>query len=271
MYSRTIPISKRTERVATHQRLVRAARRAIAPYLPTNLTFPSAKQIIHFEGKNGPDGLASKHSVNDDPPDFFNPKNPSDRALLTEIKNRIYNLHVALKKKNSIRVNFEAAWLSHVVIDGLTPAHHQPFKEQLKEIDPRESHEISSRFKRIFYSGGDSAIESFVLNWKRLGPHGLGTNHMMFEAGIDFLVMPMSPRSLAEIEITSADLKKIKSGRFISLYTAAIKEINTLNMFERYEESSWTTELATEVREKLIPVAVRMVVLAWLAAVYKGK
>ena len=271
MYSRTIPLSKKTEKVATHQRLIRAARRATVPFLPTNTTFPPAKQIIHFEGKNGPDGLASKHSVGDEPTEFINPKDPTDRKLLAEIKNRIYNLHIAIKKKNHIRANFEAAWLSHIIIDGLTPPHHQPFKEQLKEIDPREAAEIDSRLKRIFTSGGDNALDTFALNWKRLGPHGVGTNHMMFEAGVDLLVMPLSPRHLSRVEITTAELKRVKSGRFISLYSDAVKKINSLRMFERYEKSSWTTDLATDVRETLIPEIVRMITLAWLAAVYKGK
>ena len=270
MYSRTIPLSKRTEKVATHQRLIRASRRTITPYLPTNITFPSAKQIIHFEGKNGPDGLASKHSVDDEPHDFYNPNDPSDYALLTEIKNHVYNLHIAIKKKNHTRANFEAAWLSHIVIDGLTPAHHQPFKEQLKEIDPRDAHEINSRLKRIFYSS-DSTIESLTNNWKRLGPRGIGTNHMMFEAGIEFIVMPMSPRQLAKVTITTDELKKVKSGHFLQIYIATAKKIDSLHMFERYEKSSWTTDLAADVREQLIPEVIRMVVLSWLAAVYKGK
>lgn len=270
MYSRTIPLSTKTEKIATHQRLIRAARRAITPHVKSGIIFPPAKQIIHFEGKNGPDGLASKHSIDDQPHDFINPNDPKDRALIAEVKDHIHNLHAALKKNNPVRANFEAAWLSHIVIDGLTPAHHQPFKEQLKQIDPRDAHEIDSRLKRIFYSG-DSTLDSFINNWKRLGPRGIGTNHMMFEAGIELLVMPMSPRHLAKVQISSSDIKKIKAGKFTDIYLSTIKKIDARHMFERYEQSSWTTDLAADVREILIPATVRMVALAWLAAIYKGK
>jgi hypothetical protein len=240
------------------------------PHLPSKVTLPSTRQIIHFEGKNGPDGLAGKHGAIDAPNDFINPKNLNS-PLLRDIKNYIHNAHVALKRKDEVRLSFELAWLSHIVIDGITPAHHQPLKEQLKAIDPRTEEEVNSRFKRIIYTSSDP-VEALVNNWKRLGPRGIGTNHVTFETGIDFLVMPLTPRFLAsKATLTSAELKKAKSGHFLDIYKKSILKIDSLHMFERYEQSSWTTDLATDIREVLIPEAVRMVVLAWLAAVYKGK
>jgi len=271
MNSRTIFfINKKAENISAHQRLIRASRHAIMPYLPPKATFPSAQQIIHFEGKNGPDGLASKHAVSDAPSDFINPKKLNG-PLFNEIKDHIYNAHIAVKRQNDIRLNFELAWLSHLVIDGLTPAHHQPLKEQLKTIDSRTEEEVNSRIKRVVYTSSDP-IEALVNNWKRLGPRGIGTNHVTFETGIDFLIMPLTPRYLAgKITVTTAQLKKVKSGHFLDLYKKAILKIDSANLFERYEQSSWTTNLATDIRELLIPTAIHMVVLAWLAAIYKGK
>jgi len=268
MFSRTLLSDKKSEKIATHQRLIRIARHQTIPLLPANVDFPTAKQMIRFEGANGPDGLPGKHSITDEPHQFIDPAK-NDKKLFQHIKNHLYNAHQAYKRKNQTRFAFELAWLSHMVIDGLTPAHQQPFKDKLKELDPRTAEEVNSLLKRIFMPGA-SFRDIFEKNWQRLGPRGLGTNHILFEAGIDFIVMPIRPRSYPN-SITVDDIKKVKAGRFLDLYWKSIQEISKLRMFERYEESSWTTELATEVREKLIPVAVRMVVLSWLAAVYKGK
>jgi len=258
MFSRTIPINKKTEKVSSHQKLVRAARRAIVPYLPDGVGFPSAAQIINFEGKNGPDGLLDKHGAFDMPEDFVDLNDPTDRVLFEQIKNHIHNLHVALKKDNAVRAEFEAAWLEHFVVDGLTPAHHRPLK-----VRPQKTNTRGNR---------SNVLSAAKLYWKAFGPGGdVGMGHMAFEAGIEFIIMPMSPSKLAEVKITDDELEKIKSGKFIELYEKSIRKIDTYKMFQRYKESFWTNKLAFEVRKVLIPEAVRMVALAWLTAVYKGK
>lgn len=269
MFSRTIFSDKKSEKIATHQRLIRIARHQTVPLLPANIDFPTAKQIIRFEGANGPDGLPGKHSICDEPYQFINPTK-NDKKLFRHIKDHLHNAHAASKHKNQTRLAFELAWLSHMVIDGLTPAHHQPFKDQLKSLDPRTEAEVNSLLKRIFMPGTNFR-DVFEKNWQRLGPRGLGTNHILFEAGIDFIVMPIRPKTYPAIEISTSDLKKAKTGHFLDMYWQSIQKINDLQMFERYEDSSWTPELATDVREVLIPETVRMVILAWIAAIYKGK
>lgn len=261
MFSRTVPFSRRAEKASSHQKLVRAARRVINPHLPADIAFPTAAKIIHFEGKNGPDGLLDKRSVTDEPIDHINLKDPSDRTLFNQVENHIYNLHDALKKKNTVRAEFEAAWLEHLVVDGLTPAHHQPSKERPETDTHVEEHKTNI----------GAAADVLKLYWKYLGPSGGGIHHLMFEAGVEAIVMPLSPQSLAKIKIPAEDLEKVKSGQFIKLYEASVRKIDSYKMFQRYEKSSWTTELAHDVREVLIPEAVRMVSLAWLAAVYRKK
>jgi hypothetical protein len=252
MFSRTIPICKRTEKASSHQKLLRAARRVITPYLPADITFPSATKIIHFEGKNGPDGLLDKCSITDIPVDSVDIKDPSDRALFDHIENHIHNLGVALRKKNTVRAEFEAAWLEHLVVDGLTPAHHHSF---------------------IALRGGTSSgsiLGTLKLYWGNFGPgSGVGINHFTFEAGIESIVVSLSPSTLAKVEISAAELEKVKSGQFIELYETAIRKIDAYKMFQRYKRSSWNAKLALNVRKVLIPEAVRMVALAWLAAAYK--
>jgi hypothetical protein len=244
------------------------ARHQILTMLPKRNRFPSAKALVHFEGVNGPDGLPQKHAVEDEPYQFIDPKK-NDGKLFKHVKHHLHNAHVAYKRKDNVKTAFELAWLSHMVIDGLTPAHHQPFKEQLKALDPREAAEIDGLIKRIFMPG-ESFADLFVKNWKRLGPQGVGTNHILFEAGIDFIVMPMRPKGY-EVEIKREEMKKAKSGHFLDMYWAAIQKIAALNMFERYEKGGWTPDLAMDVRNILVPECVRMVTLAWYAAITKGR
>jgi hypothetical protein len=267
MFSRTIFSDKKSEKIATHQRLVRAARRQLQEYLPKNQPFPLAKEINHFEGKNGPDGLPGKHNIADEPHQFIDPKNP-DGELVGYIKNHLHNLHAAIKNGDRVKVAFEAAWGEHMIVDGLTPAHHQPFKEQMKELDPRELFETNSLFRRAFMPG-DTLKELFIKNWKRMGPKGLGTNHILFEAGIDFITMPIPPKKLIP-KIPPEEIKLAQHGEFLDLYLSSVQKIASCQMFERYVEKGWTTDLAEDVREKLLPEAVKMITLGWIQGIYHG-
>lgn len=269
MNSHTIFNDKRTGHlIAAHQRIVRAARRQTLYYVPKKTSLPSVKEILRFEGKNGPDGLAGKKSKGDYPHDFIDPAD-NDDLLFGDIRDFLFNLNRAYKKNDNIKIAFEMAWLSHLVIDGLTPPHHQPFKKQLKELDGVDTAEINSRLKRIFVPG-DNPVDFLVKSWKRLGPKGIGTNHVLFETGIDFLLMPRSPKSLLA-KIANSDVNRVKSGKFFEVYDESVQKIARMRMFEQYEKSGWTTELADDVRNILVPEAVKCVTLAWLAGIYKGR
>ncbi|MDR1032495.1 MAG: hypothetical protein LBL84_00595 [Candidatus Nomurabacteria bacterium] len=269
MFSRYLFPDKKTEKVATHQRLDRAARRQITGHLPKDCHFPTAKEIIHFEGMNGPDGLASKRGNLQDEPHQFVPPDFSDKRLLNHISNHIHNLHVASLKNDRVRMSFEAAWMAHMIVDGLSPSHHQPFKEQLRELDNREVDELKSRVSRIV-TPGTSMKDFLSLNWKRLGPKGIGTNHVMFEAGVEFLMLPYRSKQLA-VELSREDVKRAKSGEYIEMFKGSIKYIDGYQMFERYEQKSWTEDLARDVRHVMVPEMVKMITLGWLAGIYKGE
>ncbi|MDR0397879.1 MAG: hypothetical protein LBH36_01695 [Candidatus Nomurabacteria bacterium] len=269
MFSRYIFPDKKTEKAATHQRLDRAARRQIARHLPKGLCFPTAKEIIHFEGMNGPDGLASKKGAYIDEPYQFIPPDFSDTRLLVCVKNHLYNLHEATKADNRVRMSFEAAWMAHMIVDGLSPPHHQPLKEQLRELDNRELSELKSRISRII-TPGTNMKEFFELNWKRMGPRGVGTNHVMFEAGVDFLLMPYTTKQLVT-SLHCEDIKRAKNGEYISMFKKSVEYIDSYQMFERYERDGWTEALAHDVRDVMVPEMIKMISLGWLAGIYKGE
>ena len=265
MFSRTIFADKRTEKIATHQRLVRAARRTTLQYAPQKAKFhlPSSKQINHFEGKNGPDGLAGKHNIGDFPKEMLNP-NEKRPELLGQIDYHLKTLRRAYRRRDSIRTAFELAWSEHLIVDGLTPAHHHNYHEQNKEVDPRELEEINSLLKRIF-TPGDGFTDTFKRNWKKAGPRGFATNHILFEAGIDFIVMPL-PASRLSVELDPRDVRRVKQGKFSQVYMDSVRKVAKLNLFERYEHSGWTNDLVDDVRNILLPECVKMISLGWLSA-----
>lgn len=268
MFSRTIIADKKSEKICTHQRIDRAARRQIEEYLPEGVYFPSAKEIIHFEGANGPDGLGTKRNVGDEPWQFLIPGD-DDGRLVQHIRDHLHNMHYAKKKKNHVRMSFEAAWMAHMIVDGLTPAHQYPFKDKMKELDNRELHEIDNQLKRIFLPGnGEKSM--LTTNWEHMGPKGLATNHILFEGGVEFIIYPLSPKQLMT-GLSDEEVKKAKTGKFIEMYYEGVYEVAEMKMFERYCDKGWTGDLAYDVRTELLPKIVKYVSLGWLAGFYCGK
>ena len=120
--------------IGVHQKLDKAARQLLAKNLGREIGyFPTIDEILYFEGSRGPDGLKRKSPGVDDPDYFIDPKH-DDGVLFTSIKNHQYNLAEAIKTQNKERAAFEAAWMAHAIVDGLTPAHHYPFRKIVDEL-----------------------------------------------------------------------------------------------------------------------------------------
>lgn len=74
MYSGTTLYNKSGNVMGAHQKFDRAARKFVSERRP-GLGFPSSKQILHFEGNNGPDGVKRKSARKDEPWHFWDPAN----------------------------------------------------------------------------------------------------------------------------------------------------------------------------------------------------
>ena len=250
----------------THQRLDRAARKTLTPLLDRGDFFPSAKEILHFEGRRGPDGLKLKGTGEDEPEHFIIP-NSQDPALLKELKNRHYNLKIALKTGNRTRAAFEAAWLAHIITDGLTPAHHFPFHETVDEMmGEKEFLEIFGKpIKGIMR--GDSAREAAKNNWKYWGVNGLMSRHAAFEYGVA-LIVSFAPDRRYSPKITKKDVKNFDLEKE---FLAFLDEINKLDMYGVFAKQGWTPKLTSEVQKLLLPAIVRLITLAWYSALPREK
>ena len=112
----------------------RIARRNFNTLPGVHKGFPGIREILHFEGNNGPDGIKRKSPSVDEPWHYIDPENADDRELLEMILDHQHNLAMALKHNNPERAAFEAAWMAHAITDGLTPAHHYPLSDKIEEL-----------------------------------------------------------------------------------------------------------------------------------------
>lgn len=130
MYSGTTLHNKSGNIVGAHQKIDRAAFNVLSR--KTGLKhFPPKKLLIYFEGRNGPDGIKAKSPAQNEPWHYYDPFDTSDKLLVNMIEEHIKELSTALKQGNHERAAFEASWLAHAIVDGLTPAHHFPYEQEV--------------------------------------------------------------------------------------------------------------------------------------------
>lgn len=258
-----LPRSKRTGRViGTHQKIDRIARRHLARYL-TGRPFPVIQDILHFEGSRGPDGVKLKSPGRDEPSHFIDPASiTSDDPLLALIADHSHNLTTALISNDTTRAAFEAAWLAHAVTDGLTPAHHEPLEEQLKELRHSDDRRHKVRSK-VIMAGNGSSRQFIRNNWQYWGAKGIMTTHTLFEAGVATAAKPFQFKDAASIE---ADIVDLDQRGFAAVYTDMVRSVDQLGMYERFKRDGWTRTLARQTTRQLLPTIIRAVELAWLEA-----
>lgn len=263
MYSGTT-LTKYSGRVlGAHQKIDRVARKHLAKLLPEDTVFPRTKNILHFEGKNGPDAIKVKSPAKDEPWHYFNPFDESDLQLLELIETHYKNLVKHLKAGNQERTAFEAAWLAHALVDGLTPAHHYPYEEKLTELRGGEGIETRTTYKEKLIMHGHTRREKVRNNWKMWGARGLYTTHTLFEMGVATLIRPLT---FTEAIPTDKEIKLMQEIGPVEWFKRAAREIAVLDIYKRYYEKGWTPKLAWQVRHKLGPTIVQTVCLTWYAA-----
>lgn len=262
MYAGTTFRNKSGHIVGVHQKIDRIARRSIKSIIGPHANFPSIKEILHFEGNNGPDAIKRKSPSRDEPWHYVDPSDPSDIAIFGLIKEHQTNLTTALKEDNHVRASFEAAWLAHAVVDGLTPAHHHALDEKIEELWGKPHHErLSIRDKNIIK--GVNVRDSISKNWQYWGFGGVFTAHIAFELGVASTIAPLNYKKLS---ISPKILKRVDSEGFEAVYKDMVKEIYDLNMFEEFGLKGWDRRLARKTREVLVPAIITAVILAWYSA-----
>lgn len=248
--------------VGAHQRIDRVAKRHLVHHVGRATFFPSIKTILHFEGKNGPDGIKGKSPSVDEPWHFINPEAGADDPLITIITDHMYNLMVALRAEDEIRAGFEAAWLSHAIVDGLTPAHHYPLAEKIEELWGKAHYERITRKDKIMIKGHNRR-DSFSKNWQYWGVGGIFTAHFGYEWGVSSTI---AFGSFKDIGIREKDLKRVEAEGYIPYFLESIKAVDELKTYQEYMKTGWSTYLGNVTRRKLAPIIMKNVCLAWYAA-----
>lgn len=273
MYSGFISTKRVINRLGVHQRFDVAAHQMISPYLKSK-SWPTTPQILHFEGYNGPDGIKIKSPGVDDPSHFYDPFN--DVGELPEhVKNHYNGLVAELREQDLVRAAFEASWLAHYVVDGLTPAHHYPYVEKIVELregedavrkrskkrnQPLRNDATSKLGKGLVV--GDTVRQTVKNNWALWGGKGMVTTHINFEIGIatTLLFFPL------KIKLNESLLAEARELGMMQFFKRESRKVAELDLYERFYREGWTAELARVVRDQIAPHAVQVVGIIWLLA-----
>lgn len=254
--------------IGVHQKLDKAARQLLTQQLGRDArNFPSIEKILYFEGTRGPDGLKAKSPGRDEPDHFIEPDN-DDGVLRGYILDHQYNLTQALIKNNHERAAFEAAWMAHAITDGLTPAHHYPFRRVVDDLMTDKDYKTIFGHEIKGIMRGDSFAQAVRNNWLYWGAGGVMTKHIAFEYGVAYVIAPigikrMMPKGLKASDLRDIDLEKE--------FYASLKRVHMLKMYDNFLQSGWTTQLVVETRETLIPEIVKAITLGWASSIEQVK
>ena len=262
MYSGTTFRSHSGNIMGVHQKIDRIARRNMRKFTGIEHSFPTTREILHFEGNNGPDGIKRKSPSVDEPWHYIDPANPNDRALVGMINDHYVNLVQALRNTNRVRAAFEAAWMAHAITDGLTPAHHDPLSDKIEELwgKPKEER-LSIKDKNIIK--GENLRDTMGRNWEYWGAKGVFATHLLFEIGVAAAIKTTAFADSAPSEewVKCADDLGLER-----VFLDAVQEVYALNMYETFWKQGWTARLANQTRRTLIPKICAVVMYAWYAA-----
>lgn len=251
-----------------HQKIDRIAYRHLRKIAGKEVFFPKLKLIYHFEGENGPDSTKLKNKVGVEQPwHFIDPFNVKDTDLHCYIEDHFGALVSALRDKDEVRSAFEASWLAHALVDGLTPAHHYPYEKELEELRGEERHTRKGLVGRAFVKG-ETRRDSLRRSLQLIGPKGLLTTHAMFEGGAYTI---MAPLRLNNALPSAKDRAEILKYGVIGYFQRIAREIASYEMYERFYQDGWTHKLTKDIRRELAPRMVMMVALAWYAAMHEAR
>jgi len=99
-------------------------------------------------------------------------------------------------------------------------------------------------------------------NWLFWGAGGHMSKHIAYEYGVLMIATPLSPRYL-EVELQPTDLQELDTEK---MFRQTLGRVQKLEQYSQFLENGWTTELAMEVKEILLPEIIRAIALGWYSA-----
>lgn len=263
MYSGLVLTKYSGRLMGAHQKIDKVARRHLSEIIgEDDAKFPSFKEILQFEGKNGPDGIKRKSPSYNEPWHFINPLADDNSEFMKLLTNHYEGLVRHLKSGNREGAAFEASWLAHTIVDGLTPAHHYPYDEKLAEmlVDGKAGRN-SIKDKLIFK--GATKTDTFKNTFRVYGPNGFMTSHVVFEQGINMIIKPLR---LPDARPKEKDFIELEQEEYVGYFMHRAREVAVLGLFDLYLKSGWTSKLSNQIRHALLPNVVKSVTMLWYSA-----
>lgn len=250
--------------LGTHQRINKAAASALHSYRPAT-QLPDAKAINRFEGIHGPDGLKIKSAGKDEPLHFYFPHS-GEGPVLEDLNNHMSMLTKALSEQDEIRSAFEAAWLAHALVDGLTPAHQYPFEAHKVGLRGREeSNGLKHWNEKVWLRTGD-VRQSAARNLLLWGPKGLLSTHQGFELG----VATVAVTHRIKVDLRPKELTYIKRKGPEAYFRKQADEVADMRLYRQFYEKGWSSKLARRCKHDLLPLITRSVATTWWYADTQG-
>jgi hypothetical protein len=218
--------------------------------------------VLHFEGNNGPDGIKHKSPGKDEPWHFYDPFDEDDTQLLELMRGHYNELVKQLKKGTIEKSAFDAAWIAHAVVDGLTPAHHFPYEQKLEELRGEAMGSRDSLKSKVIIRGSTKR-DTLKKNWAMWGTGGLMSMHAMFEAGVAVIIAPISLKTAMP---SDSDIEHVTEIGYEEYFKRVARQIALLDMYDRFHQTGWSPKLIREVRNELGPALIKTVCLVWYSA-----
>jgi hypothetical protein len=155
-----------------------------------------------------------------------------------------------------VRAAFEASWLAHFVVDGLTPAHHKLLKDEVAKVHG-DDHGTLGLFKYI--ARGDGAIKK---NWAVWGGKGIMATHHNFEVGIAASLVGRPLRgSLSQVKLAHA-----RRVGYLEFFKEEAKTIAKLGLYDQFKKKGWSAQMANTIKREVLPQTAQTVAIIWLLA-----
>ena len=254
--------------MGVHQRIDRVAFKNLTPHLESLPSFPDIREILHFEGLNGPDGIKRKSPAKDEPWHYIDPTNPDDRAVVDMILDHIHNMAAAIRTDNRERTAFEAAWMAHAIVDSLTPAHHFPLEAKLEELRGGEGLETRITTKDKLVLPGKNKRHQIKNNWEYWGSKGVMTTHLGFELGVS---AAMTGATFEMAKPSEDELTRVKEEGYEPIFWEILHKVDSMKMYDEFSRLGWTRHLANETKKSLLPLIMKAVTLAWYRAIVESE
>jgi len=253
MYAGFVTHKHTIKKLGVHQRLDAAAYRMVRGYFSAE-TFPPIKQILHFEGANGPDDLKFKLPRLDGPNHFYNPET-GEGDLPASVKLHYETLVIALAAHDEVKAAFEASWLAHFVVDGLTPAHHHLPEDEYAAVGGEAP--VHAKIKGL--ASGPGALKK---NWKIWVDQRIVTTHQTFEIGIAAAMLGRP----VKIKLDPIKLARAQKIGYMKFFKEEATESARLDLYSQFRAKGWSSRMAAQVRHQIAPAAVQTVGIIWILA-----